>query len=215
MHPRTRIRVLVNSRAGVRVIAVASFAVVLVGCTPAPTVLPDVIVEQTGSSPLDGDEWVIAVRATELAQTLAWNSGDFTIDSLRGSTSPSDVEALYEHYAAGARKNRAPHVYSGPVIWAPISVNAAGNSANLVVCVATQDRTINAEHPGTVYGLDTGIIWEWTYEKLPSGAIEQTGNHQTLDQCSAEMAEVLVFDPAPTLPEKINEGDIRAPAYSD
>ena len=206
---------MINLRSAVPALAVAAIVLALVGCTPAPTVLPDVVVEHAGRSPLDENEWVKAVRASELAIALAWNSGDFSIESLGESTSPGDIDRFYKSYANEARKERAPIVYSGPSIWAPISVTPSGDSADIVACVATQDRGINAEHPGTDYGLDTGLIWNWTFERLPSGAVARTWNQQTADECSAEMAEVLTFDPAPTLPEKINEGDIRAPADSD
>jgi len=207
--------VLVIRRAEVKVVAVASVALLLAGCTPSPTVLPDVVVEHAGTSPLDENEWVVAVRATQLAQILAWNSGDYTTEQLRESTSPAAIERYYASYAASARNGASPEVFVGPLIWAPISVSDFGDTAQLVVCVATQDRRIDAEHPPTVYGLDTGIVETWTYERLASGAIERTDGHESLDQCSAEMAEVLTFDPAPTLPEKINEGEIRAPADSD
>ena len=206
---------MANTETGRRLVAalaIAALGLTLAGCTPSPTVLPDATVEHEGSSPLDQDEWVQAVRAAELAQALAWNSADFTIEALVESTSPSEIEEQYESYATNVRRDRAPFVYSGPPIWAPIAVEPSGDTALVQACVAFQDRTIDEKSPETSYDLAAGTVWEWTFQRVESGAIERTGNSETAETCSAETAEVLAFDPKPTVPEKISEGDIRKPA---
>ncbi len=48
-------------------VLVAAVTLGLVGCTPAPTVLPDVVVEHEGSAELDSNETVVALRAAQLA----------------------------------------------------------------------------------------------------------------------------------------------------
>jgi hypothetical protein len=184
----------------------------LVGCTPTPTVLPDVVVEHEGSAELDGNETVAALRATQLAQRMAWNAGDFTVPPLIESTTVDDIDDLYRQYFSFTFRDKEPEVYVGPRIWAPISVETTDESIELTVCVPDQDRTITNSDPETSYDLESGVVSTYFLEVDDAGRVDVDHENGTQDECDASAAEVVTFDPAPTLPKKISEGDIRKPA---
>lgn len=191
---------------------VAAVGLGLVACTPAPTVLPDAVVEQAGSAELDSNESVVALRASQLAQDMAWNSGDFTISSLVESTTLDGIDDLYRHYLSFTFRDNEPEVYVGPRIWAPISVDTTDEGVELTVCVPDQDRTVTKSDPETSYDLESGVVSTYFLDVDDAGRVKVDHENGTQDECDASAAEVVTFDPAPTLPEKISEGDIRKPA---
>ena len=80
------------------VLGTGAVAIVLSGCkTAEPTALPEVIIEHPGSADLDDNEFVVALRASELARAMAWNSGDFTISPLTESTVAADIDFDYDY----------------------------------------------------------------------------------------------------------------------
>jgi hypothetical protein len=175
-------------------------------------VLPDVVVEHEGSAPLDGDEYVVALRATQLAERLAWNSGDFTINALTESTTAHGIKRVYEHYRAYTFREVELESYAGPPIWAPISVAVDGSEVAVQVCLASQDRSISESSAETRYDLEDGRVVTWFLAVQDDGLVEVDRMAGTQDECDASAAEVLSFDPVPTPPVKITEGDIRKPA---
>ena len=193
-------------------VLVAAVTLGLVGCTPAPTVLPDVVVEHEGSAELDSNETVVALRAAQLAQEMAWNAGDFTISPLIESTTVDGIDDLYRHYFSFTFRDYEPEVYVRPLIWAPISVEPTDEGVELTVCLPDQDRTITKSSPETSYDLESGRLSTFFIDVDDAGRVELDHVNGTQDECDASAAEVVTFDPIPTLPEKISEGDIRKPA---
>ena len=201
-----------RARFAVAAVGVSALSVALVGCTPTPTALPEVVIEHEGSADLDGDETVVALRAAQLAQEMAWNSGDFTLSTLVQTTTPDAIDDLYREYLSFTFRDYEPEVHVGPRIWAPISVASTAEGAELTVCLADQDRSVTKSDPETSYDLSAGLVVTYTVEVDDQGRAALGRVSGTQEACDASAAEVLTFDPAPTPPEKITEGDIRKPA---
>jgi hypothetical protein len=184
----------------------------LSGCTPSPAVLPDSVLEHEGTAELENNEYVIALRANQLAEDMAWNSGDFTIAPLTESTTPDGIHLLYRHYFSYTFRDYEPVVYVGPRIWTPLSVETTSEGVEVKLCDAAQDRTITMSDPETSYDLEDGRIVTWTLDVEDDGRVSLDHVSGTQEVCDASGAEIVTFDPAPIPPEKITEGDIRKPA---
>jgi len=202
-------------RSAAPVLATAAIVLGLVGCTPQATVLPTVQTEKAGTAALDGDDYVTAMRAAELGETMAWNSGDFTIKPLTESTTAHGIDSIYDHYFAYTFRDVVPEVYAGPPIWAPVEVAIVEGGAEVTVCLAEQDRIMTAADDETSYNLAIGRLITWVLIDGGDGLVEIDHSVGTDEECDASASEVLAFDPQPKAPEKITEGDIRAPANAD
>jgi len=200
-----------SNRFAVATIGAIALALGLGGCAPEPTVLPEVVVDRPGTSSLDDDQYVVALRATQLAQAMAWNTGDFTIAPLTESTTAEGIDSLYRHYFSFTFRDYEPEVWVGPAIWAPTSVDETSEGIEVTVCLPSQDRTITKSSPETRFDLDAGRISTYVLDVADDGRISIDHENGTEDACDATTAEITVFAKAPTPPDKITEGEIRKP----
>ena len=90
----------------------AAFALTLVGCTPPePVEDPTVIWESDGTSPLESDPAIEAVRAADLAYKLAFNTLDFSRSDFVAAYSPSYADDLSRlHHAVRQSAGGTPRV---------------------------------------------------------------------------------------------------------
>ena len=202
-------------RSAVPALVATAIVLALAGCSPQATVLPTVQTEQAGTATLDDEKFVVALRAAQLSYDMAWNSGDFTIKPLTESTTAHGIDSIYDHYFAYTFRDVVPEVYAGPPIWAPVEVAIVAGGAEVTVCLADQDRTITAADDETSYDLTTGRLITWVLIEGDDGLVEIDHSIRTEEECDPSASEVLTFDPQPTAPEKITEGDIRGPANAD
>lgn len=184
----------------------------LAGCAVEPTVLPDVVVEHEGSAALDDDRFVVALRALQLAEAMAWNSGDFTIAPLVEVSTWDNVDDEADRYFAYTFRGGAPEAYIGPSIWSPISVETTLEGVEITACVADQDRSITTSDDESGYDLSTGRIVVYVVTVALDGRVELAHGMGTEEPCDPSSAEVLRFDPAPTPADEVTEADVRKPA---
>ena len=187
-------------------------SLILVGCTPQATPIPTVVVEHAGSSALENDESVVALRASQLAEAMAWNTGDFTIAPLTESTTPEGIDSVYDRLFSYTFRDYDPQVYVGPEIWSPISVTPTDDGFDIVVCLADQDRILTKEDPDASYDLSAGQVVTWVVNVGDHDRVEVDHVDGTEDECDASAAEVVSFDPVPAVPDEITEGGLRKPA---
>jgi hypothetical protein len=189
----------------------------LAGCSaPATPATPGstLIVTHDGTSPLDDDPFVLAARASELGATLAWNLADFTIPELTSTTTAERIEQIYQSYLdAYITGGVQPEGYSGPPIWAPITVAARGDDeAQLTICAAAQDLSITSDNTATNWKLVDGTQATIVMGRDPAtGNLVITDSQRTEEKCDASEALVRRFDPVPSIPSTISESEVVAP----
>jgi len=54
--------------------------------------------EAVSTSPLESDEWVIAMREAEVGEVLAFNSADFSSEPFASTVTPDHADAFYEYH---------------------------------------------------------------------------------------------------------------------
>ncbi|MBF4568321.1 hypothetical protein ITJ57_06010 [Plantibacter sp. VKM Ac-2880] len=189
-------------RADARVAVAAALTVITLGsltaCTPseeAPAPLPSAVWSSSApEGPLEGDPWVVAVRASLEAQAVAVNRNDFSLPSLTETTS-YDLRSRLYGAARDQLANGATDVLPGPLPFAPVEVIGVpeDETASVRGCVAEQW----ASEGGTAPAVPGARGIEYRLEqKDGSRVVTATVNVPDLD-CSAVELPVALFDPAP------------------
>lgn len=165
--------VMSNPRLLRRIPAVALVAAViaLAGCTfmsePEVTVLPEIAVEQSGTSPLESNQWVEAAREVDLGRLLALNSFDFTIEQFANTRTAGSADSTYFYWDAQFGPGQDEHiVYLGPTIMLPLSVteDEGGGSAAVKFCVADASQIERTGVPRPARELTSGRVETWNLE---------------------------------------------------
>ena len=189
----------------------------LSGCQPSgPSVIetPGIQSLEEGTSSLESDPWVQAARESDLGYRLAVNNQDFTIEQYTSTRTPAIAIGEFDGWVtqyieAGAE----PIAYPGPSILLPISVepNAAGDEAELTFCNASGRFQLTAGETEPEYSLPNGRLVTWTMVTSDEGVRVVTIQSNSTEECDATGAPVEVFDPLPTVPEKLSLADARPP----
>jgi hypothetical protein len=189
-------------RADARVAVAAALTVIALGsltaCTPseeAPAPLPSAVwASSAPEGPLEGDPWVVAVRASLEAQAVAVNRNDFSLPSLTETTS-YDLRSRLYGAARDQLANGATDVLPGPLPFAPIEVDGDpdAEAASVRGCVAETWASDEGTPPATPGA--RGI--EYRMQQADGGRIvSATLNLPDLD-CSDVDLPIAMFDPAP------------------
>lgn len=187
----------------------------LAGCTPTgPGVVetPKVVTESDGTSALESDEFVVAARAADLGEAVAWNAADFSIEQISSTHTATLVASMYKSFdATYVLHGEAPTILPGPSVWLPLGVTPVGGGATVDVCDASKNWVITAGHETPTYDLAAGTKLTIDLVKDSSGAIVLAERRPSTEECDATGALVQRFDPVPTLPKSITAGDVRGP----
>ena len=193
----------------IAVLVVGAFT--LAGCTPSPPVpvVPSIRWQSEGTSALETDPSVVAVREADLGLQLAANSRNFMQPSFVDTRTDRLARGFYDNwYGTYVTRQRDPLVQPGPSIWLPVSVTpSAGGGSVVVVCDASDEWFVTAEHEPT-YDLSQGWLLAMTVESSDDGRLVLSDRQISTDACDATGAPVGVFDPAPTLLVTITEADV-------
>jgi hypothetical protein len=183
----------------------------LVGCTePEPVEDPKVVWEVDGTSELESDPAIEAVRAADLARRLAYNTLDFARSDFVAAYSPEYAENLYDGFTTQyGRLQAEPRVYPGPAILLPISVETMEDETTVVLCDASDPWIIQGDTAPS-YDLTKGFLLEYTLESV-DGRFVLMSSKSSLTECDATGAPVGRFDPVPVPRESISENDVIAP----
>ena len=165
---------------------------------------PGIITEVEGTSELDEDPFVIAARAEDTGYLMAVNALDFSIPEFTQTHSPEDQQEIYDFFIDEYVTGGAPVImFPGPSIWLPleVSVNEAGDGAEVRFCDASVDWAVSAEFPEPAYDLANGEELVITIVTGDSGDLVFGGEERRGGSCDATGAPVQRFDPQPAIPD--------------
>lgn len=137
-------------------LAVVAVAASLAACaprTPTPTEIPVPEIAWQPSEPSGGfvdDPYGKVVYDANLAFVLANNAHDYSITQLGDSLTTGMIDEYYESYLKQyVTLNADPRAYVGPFprIVTDVIENTAGDGAEVVVCGASTDWYVSADHP--------------------------------------------------------------------
>jgi len=150
-----------------------------------------------------------------VGRLLAVNSLDFTIEQFTSTRTAGSAYSTHFYWDGQFGPGQDEHVvYLGPTIMMPLSVteDENGGSAAVEFCVADASQIERTGVPRPARDLASGRVETWNLvysDELGRIILESVG--LTGGRCDATGAPLAFFDPAPELPETINEGDVRAP----
>ena len=205
--------------AGVLVVSASS---VLVGCAgaarpeaePAASTDPSssdpaVVWESQGTSELEQDPHVSALRAALTAEALARNAHDFSRDDFVATWGEEARDAIF----TGARSQAEladPRMAAGPAVVQPLSVEPDGaGSVMVTVCDASQNWWLSDEHEPTV-DLEAGNPLVYSLSDGDDAPVVQSVSGASGD-CDATGAPLGRFDPAPEVPAEIDPDSLVRP----
>ena len=195
---------------------------VVVGCTPEsggtpsptpssvfsrePWVMPGIVGETVSASPLESDEWVIAMREAELGEALAFNSADFSIEPFVSAVTPDYADALYEFYVRRWVGDEDRVVWPGSRILLPLEVELVDENHAIVRFCGASDYWQDED----ASRLSKGFISTSEMVRTEDG-IRESDVMLTLDRCDATGAPIARFDPAPRPLGPLIDADVIPP----
>ena len=196
---------------------------VLSGCTPAreATVMetPELIwIGAEPASEFEADPGVQYLREYNLAQALAWNTGDFTLAQL---TSAEDADVIVNMANSYAHQGDFPFVYRGPAAFEPIAVETDdANRPAITVCEADESVFLTGSNPGTAFReiRTTQITFHLRQTDTGTFRIDSREAHKATEEtpaCLAVTIPLALFVTRPVMPDTPVTEPVREPLESE
>lgn len=176
----------------------------VVGCTPQPApptpsasfsrtpwVMPAVVGDIVSSSPLEADEWVIAMRKADLGSVFAFSAADFSIEPFRSTSTPERAESQYEFFLRRWTGREAYPLWPGPSILLPLEVDVTDEDHASVRFCDGSDYWIDEDESR----LQNGVVAISQLVRTDDG-IREHDSSLTVERCDATGAPIARFDPA-------------------
>jgi len=177
--------------------------------TAPPPSDPAVVWNAEGTSELEQDPHVSALRAALTAEALARNARDFSRDDFVALWGEAARDAIFTG-AQSQAELADPRVAAGPAVVQPLSVEPDGaGSVTVTVCDASQNWWFSDDHEPTV-DLSAGNPLVYTLSEADDAPVVQSVSGASGD-CDATGAPIGRFDPAPEVPAEIDPDSLVRP----